>query len=119
MRPSEGVRSHLVVWRDLIGIGIDNTIVCWGNNYYGRADAPSGTFTHVSAGESHSCGIGTDNTVTCWGDSRYGRADAPSGAFTHVEAGDWHSCGIRTDQTINCWTKPKQHPKGVTWQPQT
>ncbi|MCY4495324.1 MAG: hypothetical protein OXB92_15880, partial [Acidimicrobiaceae bacterium] len=81
----------------------DNTAVCWGNNDDGRADAPGGAFTTVSAGKGHSCGVRTDNTVACWGSNDDGRADAPGGAFTAVSAGLWHSCGVRTDNTVTCW----------------
>ena len=35
--------------------GIDNTgsIQCWGNNYYGQSNPPTGTFTTLSLGEDH------------------------------------------------------------------
>ncbi|MCY4434616.1 MAG: hypothetical protein OXE45_13225 [bacterium] len=84
-------------------IRADNTIECWGHNFYGQADAPEGQFTAISAGLNHSCAIRADNTIACWGDNRYGQLDAPEGQFTAIAAGDDHSCAIRADNTIACW----------------
>ena len=47
----------------------------------GQTDAPTGTFTAITAGWGHSCGLRTDGTAQCWG----------------------HSCGLRTDGTAQCW----------------
>ena len=85
------------------GLRTDDTIVCWGYNDWGQADAPGGRFKAVSAGGGHSCGLRTDDTIVCWGDSRFGQADAPGGRFKAVTAGGGHSCGLRTDDTIVCW----------------
>ena len=52
------------------GVRADSTVVCWGTNYDGEADAPPGTFTAVSAGWFHSCGVRADSTVVCWGDQQ-------------------------------------------------
>jgi len=40
----------------------------------GQADAPAGTFVHVSAGDLHTCGVRTDGSVECWGDNSAGQA---------------------------------------------
>ena len=85
------------------GLRADNTITCWGDNYYGEADAPAGAFQTVSAGGNHSCGLRADNTITCWGNTSSGQADAPAGTFKTVSAGGNHSCGLRTDNTLTCW----------------
>ena len=81
----------------------DATITCWGNNNSGQAEAPSGTFSAVTAGWFHSCGLKTDATITCWGNNNSGQAEAPSGTFSDVTAGWSHSCGLKTDATITCW----------------
>ena len=78
-------------------------ITCWGNDDLGQADAPSGTFTAVSAGDFHTCGLRTDGTVTCWGTNIVEQLDAPSGTFSAISAGRAHTCGIKTDGTITCW----------------
>ena len=49
------------------GVRTDGTITCWGDNEFGQAASPDGTFTMVDAGEHHSCGIRPDGTITCWG----------------------------------------------------
>ena len=85
------------------GLRSDATAVCWGDNWFGQADAPSGSFTAVSAGVHHSCGVRSDATAVCWGDNSGSKADAPSGSFTAVSAGDIHSCGLRTNGTVTCW----------------
>ena len=41
--------------------------MCWGHNSDGQAEAPAGSFTHVTAGLFHSCGLRTDGSIVCWG----------------------------------------------------
>jgi len=90
------------------GVKTDGTIACWGDNRFGQTDAPTGTFTSVSAGgqsvlTAHSCGLKPDGTIVCWGSNDFGQTDAPTGAFTSVSAGGLHSCGLKPDGTITCW----------------
>ena len=73
----------------------------WSN--LGQAEAPTGAFTAVAAGEHHSCGLRSDSTVTCWGSNDHGQSEARTGAFTAVTAGGRHSCGLRSDSTVTCW----------------
>jgi|GEM_PF-3990941 len=81
----------------------DNTIVCWGNNLFGQATPPAGSFKQVSAGEYHACAIKTNNTVACWGGNSYGQATPPTGSFKQVSAGGTHTCALKADNTIACW----------------
>ena len=81
----------------------DGSVVCWGDNSQGRASAPSGLFTQVSAGTWHSCGVRSDGSVVCWGDNSSGQLAVPSGSFTQVSAGGGHSCGVRVDGSVVCW----------------
>ena len=89
--------------RHSCGLRIDGSIVCWGNNYDGQAEAPGGSFTQVSAGGYHSCGLRIDGSIVCWGNNRYGQAEAPGGSFTQVSASGRLSCGVRADGSIVCW----------------
>ena len=84
-------------------IKTDNTIACWGDNYFGQSDAPDGHYTTIAAGDWHSCAIRTDQTITCWGDNYDGQSDAPDGHYTTIAAGYDYSCAIRTENTIACW----------------
>ena len=89
-------------WFHSCGIRSDGTAVCWGDNEYGRANAPPGTFTAISAGNVRTCGIRSDGTVVCWGESSW-RHDAPSGTFAAISTNIDDSCGIRSDGTAVCW----------------
>ena len=105
----------------------DNTIVCWGDNGNGQADAPDGQYTAVTAGYVHTCAVGANNTTVCWGANGNGQADAPDGQYTAVtagyvhtcavgantdapdgqytavNAGSFHTCALRADNTTVCW----------------
>ena len=61
------------------GLRTDGTIICWGLNSHGQADAPPGSFTAVSAG-THSCGLRSNGSVVCWGFNEPGAVGrAPTG----------------------------------------
>ena len=81
----------------------DATVVCWGDNTFGQADPPEGTFKTVEAGAIHTCAIRHGGAVACWGDNYLGQADPPGGAFRAVSAGWGHSCAVDVDGTISCW----------------
>ncbi len=49
------------------GLMEDNTVACWGRDFYGQSSPPSGIFQTVSVGGNHTCGLMEDNTVACWG----------------------------------------------------
>lgn len=85
------------------GLLTDARITCWGDNTYGEAEAPPGSFSQVAAGLSHSCGLTTDGTAICWEDDDSRRATPPEKTFTRITAGWLHSCGIGTDSRIACW----------------
>jgi hypothetical protein len=79
------------------------TLVCWGNNRYGKSSPPPGAFISVGAGSNHTCGVRTDGNVVCWGDNIRGESTPPAGKFTAVTAGYLFSCGLRADGTLACW----------------
>jgi alpha-tubulin suppressor-like RCC1 family protein len=69
----------------------DNTVECWGSNFYGQLgigtvdavphtmDVPTGLValgrpaTVVAAGGSHTCALLNDNSLKCWGDNTHGQ----------------------------------------------
>ena len=85
------------------GLGTNGTITCWGDLSGASGDPPSGVFTAVDSGWTHSCALRSNGTVICWGNSDDGQSTAPTGQFTAVEAGFHHSCGLRTSGTVACW----------------
>lgn len=109
-------------------------LFCWGDNFEGQLgqhdrfpgeDEPTPLqvedwtdFTHVDAGQGHTCALRAPGTLWCWGrNSRselgFGegapeqtRAAAQVGngsAWIDVDAGQNHSCGVESDGTLSCW----------------
>ena len=76
---------------------------CWGSDYFGQTEAPSGVFLEIGSGVLHSCALSVLNEVICWGDNSYGQLDVPAGSFKRVFAGDYHSCAITEEQSVVCW----------------
>ena len=74
------------------GVRTDGAVVCWGDNNYGKSDAPGGSFASVSAGSQHSCGVRSDGAAVCLGSNSDGQSDPPSGSFTAVSAGEPPTC---------------------------
>ena len=81
----------------------DDTIVCWGGDFYGQSSPPAGSYSSVSAGGGHTCAVRTDDTIACWGANAHGQSSPPAGSYDSVSAGFLHTCAVRTDDTIACW----------------
>ena len=83
------------------GLREDRSILCWGQDWYGMATPPPGSFDSVSAGYDFTCGLKTDGFVECWG---Y-RIDEPRGQFLSISAGGGTVCGVTLEGDIRCgWT---------------
>ena len=80
------------------GLRAEGTVVCWGLNDDGQAEAPAGTFSAVSAGAWHTCGLRTDATLVCWGRN----TDQPAGEFAAAAAGGDGWCALRFDASVAC-----------------
>jgi hypothetical protein len=90
------------------GVRNDGSLTCWGDNSYGQATPPTGSFTQVSAGTFHTCGIRSDGSVSCWGDNTASTATPPAGSFIQLSTGFLHpyvghTCGVRSDGWVACW----------------
>ena len=91
------------------GVRDDGTVECWGDDRYGQATPPGGTFASVSAGYEHACGVRDDGSVECWGSNQrrdglfVGQATPPEGTFLSVSAGHEYTCGVRDDGMVECW----------------
>ncbi len=78
----------------------DGHVSCWGLNTKGQADAPSASFTSVTAGNFFSCGVTTGGTALCWGfPERY--AGLAGRQVRAIEAGG-SACAILADGHIEC-----------------
>jgi alpha-tubulin suppressor-like RCC1 family protein len=102
----------------------DGSLACWGagtddvdgDNRFGQAMPPAGTFLQISAGDYHTCGLKSDGTVVCWGAGSLEDVDSSESvhagqsivpdtydAFVQVTAGGRHSCALLPDGTPTCW----------------
>ena len=64
----------------------------------GRIYPPDTVYTHVAAGEYHSCGLAAE-TPECWGSDE----DPPPGPFTALASGWRNVCGLRPGGEVRCW----------------
>jgi alpha-tubulin suppressor-like RCC1 family protein len=133
----------------------DGVMLCWGDNAYAQV-APAthaiedlvpeplvvspGTFrfdgpwTHVAAGEWHTCAIsgavqarrGASSNAFCFGDGNAHKTEVPPDyAFARLSAGHEHTCGLTEDQTkeggppsrVVCWGENFQGQTSVPEQP--
>ena len=81
-------------------LAADDSVDCWGNNYYGESTDPVGAFVDVEAAGLWSCGLHTNDTISCWGQDL---GDPPGIAFQSFSMNDWGGCGITASDTITCW----------------
>ena len=83
------------------GLREDRSILCWGQDWYGMATPPRGSFDLVTAGSDFTCGLRTDGSVECWGD----RIDEPRGQFLSISADGERVCGVTLVEDMRCgWT---------------
>jgi alpha-tubulin suppressor-like RCC1 family protein len=107
-------------------INANDLVECWGAGSrarpadaplkYGQATPPTDRFfSHVSAGQAHSCGVDFDTgQVVCWGGAgdgtcfpprsySCGQTSAPLGSFERVTAGGFHTCALSEEGKVTCW----------------
>ncbi len=122
------------------GIGMSQTMYCWGWNRSGaigdgtkgytldrgRPVALRGSWRSTSAGMLHTCGIGRSGALYCWGSNEYAqigdgtRTDRtrPTRIGTRsdwatVTAGGNHTCATKTDGRLFCWGSSYQGSLGL------
>jgi len=82
----------------------DSTIVCWGDNEFGKSTAPAGKYRQVSVGIDHACAVRVDYIAVCWGDASSGGNAPPTLLFSQVSVGRQYGCGVRLDsRSVACW----------------
>jgi hypothetical protein len=77
-----------------VAIRSDGTLAAWGDNSFGAATAPGGTYLAVAAGHYHNVAIKSDGTLVAWGLNDFGQNNVPAGIFTAISAGNRFSYGI-------------------------
>lgn len=68
------------------------------------AQSTDQVFSHVSAGQYHTCGLTNEGSLLCWGSNSSGQTDIPTNqTFIQVSAGGGHTCGVKADGMLICW----------------
>ena len=119
----------------------DAAPVCWGNDTYGVASAPGGSFASVDAGDTMACGLRTDGTPYCIGEPRShtgsntagvvgARVESElrlsDGSYTYVSSHPLYGhgapvCGVGTGGAVVCeagkdiYGKPNQMDGRYEW----
>ena len=86
-------------------IAVDASVLCWGDNDFGQADAPGGSFVAVSVRYEGSCGVRAGGSLLCWGDGRFGLLEVPDGEFVKVFAR--RGCALGADGEFVCWARAR------------
>lgn len=82
----------------------EGSLACFGQNDFGLAAPPAGSYTQLSVAMYTGCAVATTGSLSCWGFNGSGQASAPSGTdYKQVSAGRFVGCATRTDGTIRCW----------------
>lgn len=107
----------------------DDRAYCWGWNVSAQlgdgtktqrlspvAVAGGRLFSHVSAGQFHTCGVTTSGVVFCWGRNQEGQLGdsgtvnrrrpsqvAGTRRFRQVDAGERHTCAVANSSRAFCW----------------
>jgi len=117
VRPIDGTFTDVAAIHDDSGgcaIRTDGTVACWGDDTWGQATPPTGTFTDIAAGRMTLCAIRTGGTLACWGRGLYGAAEPPPGRYTALAIGGDTGCAISADdESPVCWGADLGEPPGV------
>ncbi len=109
----------------------DGSLWCWGTGGSGRLgtgdnnqqNSPireisnANNWSHVSAGNAHTCAVKSDGSLWCWGYNYYGglgigntdqkssptREISNANDWNSVSTGAYHTCAIKTDSSLWCW----------------
>ena len=87
-----------------LALRADGSLVGWGWNDYGQAQAPEGEFTTMAGGTWHSVALRRNGTLCGFGKNEFGECDAPEGDdFIAVAAGLENSLAVRADGSLVGW----------------
>jgi hypothetical protein len=117
VRPIDGTFTDVAaIHDDYGGCGIrsDGDIACWGDDTWGQATPPAGTFTDIAAGRMTLCAIHISGELECWGRGLYGAAEPPEGRYTALAIGGDTGCAISAaDASLACWGADLGEPPDV------
>ncbi len=117
VRPIEGSFIDVAAIHDDYGgcgIRVDGRIACWGDDTWGQASPPSGTFSDIAAGRMTLCAIETGGELACWGRGLYGAANPPAGRYSTLAIGGDTGCAIAVEQRqLSCWGADLGEPPDV------
>lgn len=117
VEPIEGAFTDVAAIHDDFGgcgIRTDGGLACWGDDTWGQASPPSGTFTDIAAGRMTLCAIRSGGELVCWGRGLYGAAEPPEGRYTALAIGGDTGCAIRADdESLTCWGADLGQPPDV------
>lgn len=126
----------------ICGVKTDDTISCWGNNYYGQAGKSTATaittptqisdvlFSKVKTLSSSTCGLSTSGDIYCWGtngNGNFGNGTTLSGArgsinkasdagYSDLMAAGASVCGLKADGWY-CWGANGSSQLGIGYAP--
>ena len=90
--------SHVIALLD------NGSLMCWGNDFYGQCQSPSGTFSYVAAGAQFSMAIKQDGTLVCWGRNDEGQCNSPADLlFVKADGGSNFGVGITKTGEVVAW----------------
>ena len=106
-RPGHPARGHLHRGerrrRPHCGVRTNGTVACWGDNGYGQATPPPGTFTAVSAGGAPHLRREDERHPRLLGRQRLRPGHPARGHLHRGQRRRRHTCGMRTNGTVACW----------------
>ena len=89
------------------GLRADGTAACWGEDWYGQASGPFGSFTAVTTFYRYSCGARPEGGIECWGEWAPPKSEQLAKSteiYTSLAAGRNHLCALDGDGEVECWT---------------
>jgi alpha-tubulin suppressor-like RCC1 family protein len=125
---------------DTCGLRGAGDLYCWGRNSSSQLGLGDGgpeqtrtptrvgdaTYSHIHAGQDHTCGIRTDGSLYCWGlnqSGNLGTGDRVAHSspiqigdkldWTEISLDTFHTCAIDSAQHLFCWGRNVEGQLGV------
>lgn len=117
------IASFFLGYANTCVIDPEGGLVCWGNEWTGLNEAPTGSFVMGAAAGYVGCARAEDDAWTCWGEhwglDTYGSYDydwtPPDEPLIALESSSSNFCGLDEEGAIHCWGRTNY---GVTEPPE-